>query len=171
MNDSGSISESKGTKAISLLLILGGALGVALAVAFDVGLLTNSGTSFFSPSVAITGAFIVIYGWCIWTGVDLWRGRRQALTWARILFAIQVPSIMVPGFSYEFHTGFMLRIVAGGGLRFGFNFHLGSAFTFYFSPSIHGMALGVNIVAVIVLIYLVRASRPARTQPDKFGLI
>jgi hypothetical protein len=31
--------------------------------------------------------------------------------------------------------------------------------------------LGINIFAVAVLIYLMRAARPAMVKPDRFGLI
>ena len=165
------LPAAKGLKIISLLLMLGGCFGVALTVAFDFGLLTTSGMSIFSPTVAIAGVFIVIFGWCVWTGIDLWRGRRQALPWAKILFAIQIPTLIVPGFSYEFHTGFVVRIMASVPFRLGANFNFGSSFSFYISPSIHGFAIGVNIVAVIVLVYLMRAARPARIEPDHFGLI
>ena len=122
---------TKVIRIISLLLMLGGGFGVALTVAFDVGLLANSGVSFFSPSIAIAGVFIVIFGWCVWTGVDLWRGRRQAIPWAKILFAIQISTLIVPGFSYEFHTGFVVRIMASVPLRLCTNFHLGSSYSFY----------------------------------------
>jgi hypothetical protein len=115
--------------------------------------------------VAIVGVFNLIYGWGIWTGVDLWRGKNQALLWARILFAMQILAITVPGFTYEFHTGFIIQVLfRGAEIHFGFN--LGSSFAFYISQSIEGFALGINVFAVGVFIYLLGAGRP---KPNNLG--
>ena len=171
MNNSEAFLSSKGMKVISLLLMLGGIFGVGIAVLIDGRYLMSPGAKFFSPSVAIAGVFILLFGWAVLTGIDLWLGRSEALTWARILFAIQIPTIAVPGFSYEFHIGFILRFIVRSGFRIGFDFNLGSSFNFYISPSIQQFALGINVFAVGVLIYLLRAARPAAVKPDRFGLI
>ena len=165
MNES--IRNSKAMKAVSLLLIAGGVVGIIVALMADVRYLSIPGASFFSPSVAIVGVFNLIYGWGIWTGVDLWRGKSQALLWARILFALQILAITVPGFTYEFHTGFIIQVLLRGAqIHFGFN--LGSSFAFYISQSIEGFALGINVFAVGVFVYLMGAGRP---KPNNFGLI
>jgi uncharacterized membrane protein len=162
-----SIRDSKAMKAVSLLLIIGGVVGIIVALITEVRFLSIPGAPFFSPSVAIVGVFNLIYGWGIWTGVDLWRGKNQALLWARILFAMQILAITVPGFTYEFHTGFIIQVLfRGAEIHFGFN--LGSSFAFYISQSIEGFALGINVFAVGVFVYLLGAGRP---KPNNFGLI
>jgi hypothetical protein len=75
------IRDSKAMKAVSLLLIIGGVVGIVIAIALEGRFLSIPGAPFFSPSIAILGAFNLIYGWSIWTGVDLWRGKSQALLW------------------------------------------------------------------------------------------
>lgn len=152
-------------KAVSLLLIIGGVVGIVIAIALEVRFLSIPGAPFFSPSIAILGAFNLIYGWSIWTGVDLWRGKSQALLWARILFAMQILAITVPGFRYEFNTGLMLQVLYRSA-RIHFGFKLGSSFAFYISQSIEGFALGINVFAVGVFVYLMRAGRP---KADNWG--
>jgi len=95
---------TKPMRLVALLLILGGAIGVGLTIWLDVNLVMSSQIRIFSSATAIAGVFILIFGWCVWTGVDLWRGRRQALKFAMILFAMQIPVITVPGFSYALHV-------------------------------------------------------------------
>lgn len=165
MNES--IRDAKAMKVISLLLILGGVVGIIVGLMEDVRFLSTPGTSFFSPSVAIFGVFILIYGWAVWSGVDLWRGKSQALLWARILFAMQIFTITVPGFTYEFHTGFIIQVLfRSAQIHFGFN--LGSSFAFYISQSIEGFALGINVFAVGMFVYLMGAGHP---KPNNFGLL
>ncbi len=171
MNNSEAFLSSKGMKIISLLLILGGVFGMGIAIVIDARYIMSPGAKVFSPSVAIGGVFILLFGWAVWTGIDLWQGRSQALTWARILFAIQIPTIAVPGFSYEFHVGFIARLMVSSAFRINFGFNLGSSFNFYIASSIEQFAVGINVFAVAVLIYLMRAERPAEVKPDHFGLI
>jgi hypothetical protein len=171
MSSDDRIKVSLGLKLVSLLLIVGGVVGIGLTLWLDLNFVNSGQISLFSPTIAITGAFIVLFGWAAWTGRELWTGNRRALTWAKILFGIQIPLIQLPGFSYEFHTGFTLpiRIITGPRLNFGFNF--GSSFTFYISPQIQDVAVGINLVALIVLIYLERVTHPPAPAGDKFGLL
>lgn len=53
----------------------------------------------------MTGLYLVIFGWCVWTGVDLWQGKPQGYKWAKVLFAAQIPVITFPGFTYHFEVG------------------------------------------------------------------
>ena len=150
---------TKPMRIVALLLILGGALGVGLTIWLDVNLLMSSQIRIFSSATAIAGVFILIFGWCVWTGVDLWRGRRQALKLAMILFAIQIPVITVPGFSYGLQVGLLVRLAILRGGEFSGGFEFGSGFNFYISSDVQGFALGVNLVALFVLIYLIRVAR------------
>jgi hypothetical protein len=130
-----------------------------LTIWLDINLLASSQIGMFSSTTAIAGVFIILFGWSAWTGLELWRGRRQAIKFAQILFAIQIPVLTLPGFSYQFHTGFLVQIAVLEGVRFNFGFHLGSAFNFYISPEVQGLAIGINLVALFVLIYLIRTGR------------
>lgn len=171
MSSNDRVPVSMGMKLVALLLMVGGVVGIGVGVWLDIRWLTNSQASLFSASTAIVGVFILLYGWAVWTGLDLWKGRRRALKFAQILFVMQIPVFTIPGISYEFHTGFTLLIMILRGLRLNFNFNLGSSFSFYISSEVHGVAIGVNLFALFVLIYLIRISRPPVPVPDKFGLI
>jgi hypothetical protein len=151
---------TKPMRMVALLLILGGALGVGLTFWIDINLLLTSQISILSSVTAMAGVFICLFGWCAWTGIDLWRGRRQALKFAMILFALQIPILTVPGFSYYFYTGFLLRIavLTGGEIDAGFKL-ASSGFKLYVSSDVEGLAIGVNLVALFMLIYLIRVAR------------
>jgi hypothetical protein len=171
MSGDNRVPVTGGMKFVSLLLIIGGIVGIGVAVWIDVELMTNGQIKLFSPSTAIGGAFIVLFGWAVWTGRDLWRGRRQAITFATILFALQIPAFQIPGFSYEFHTAFTFVVSILSGPRFNLNFNLGSSFTFFISPQIQDVNIGVNLAALFVLIYLMRIRRSPVPVTDNFGLI
>jgi hypothetical protein len=165
MNGQERIPVSPGMKLTSLLLVIGGVWGIGIACWIDIGLV-NSGR-IFSQSMAIAGAFIVLSGWAAWTGRDMWLGYRRALPMAQILFALQIPLLRIPGFFYEFHTGVMWSILIMSGPRFTLGSNLGSSFNFYISPETEYIAIGINLFAVFMLIYLMRLSREfsADSQP------
>lgn len=164
MNRAGKLRVTSGIRVISVLLIVGGIVGIVVVLVMDTRLLTSG--RLLSPGVvidgifnlAVGGAFIVLLGWAIWTGIELWRGRRRALTWAIILFAMQVPSLTIPRFSYEFYTGIVMQVLVGSsGANFAFNF--GSSFDFHILGSFTGFVFGLNLAAIAILIYLVRARK------------
>jgi len=163
MNPDERFPVTAGIKIVALLLLIGGVLGVGVSAWLDLGLLGSSQLQ--ATSVVITGVFILLFGWAAWTGFELWRGRRQALWMAKVLYALQVPVFTFPGFTYELHTGLAVRFMLFNGLNLNFNFHLGSTFSFYISPEIQSVALGVNVVAVAALIYLDRRSRELSKAP------
>lgn len=159
MKGNNRFTVTNGMRIVGLLLIGGGAYGAFLTIRGYADLLTTSQAVLFSADTAIAGVFVLIFGWCVWTGVDLWRGRRQALKFALVLFALQIPALTVPGFTYHFHTGLQLRIgvLSGGEVSVGFK--LGSGLTLEIASDVQGLAIGVNLVALFVLIYLIRVAR------------
>lgn len=165
MNSSDSVPISTSMRLVALLLIVGGVVGIGVGVWLDIRLLTNSRISLFSGTTAIIGVFILLYGWAVWTGLDLWKGRRRALKFAQILFAMQIPLLTVPGFSYEFHIGLTVLIAILSGPHLNLNFNLGSSFAFYISSQVHGVVIGINLVALVVLVYLIRKSREISIAP------
>jgi len=142
-----------GVKITALLLAGGGLLGLASVpialVAFPQQLLSQP-----PLKVAFGGFYLFLDGWCTWIGFDLWRGKSHALKWARIIFALQIPYVTVPGFSYLFQTaGVTVQLFFSS---HGYNLKLGSYISIFVSPLIEGYAFGVNIVAIAALIYLTR---------------
>ncbi len=171
MSEDEQVPVSTGIKLISLLLMVGGVVGGGLTFWLEMNSVSSGQIRFFSPAAGVLGAFIVLFGWAAWTGRNLWLGKRSALTQAKILFGIQVPLFQVPGFAYEFHTGLTVPIKIAGGLHFSVGFNFGSSFSFYISSQTQDFAFGLNLVALFVIVYLVRISRPLTPAQDKFGLI
>jgi hypothetical protein len=165
------VPASTGLKFVSLLLMIGGVVGICITFWLETNFVTNGQIGLFSPTTGIFGSFIVLFGWAAWTGRELWQRKKQALTMAKVLFALQIPLFQIPGFAYEFHVGLTvpIRIASGGHIGSGFN--LGSSFSFYISSQVRGFAIGVNLAALLVFIYLMRISLAPAAPQDKFGLI
>jgi hypothetical protein len=162
-----------GIKFLSLLLIVGGAAGVLEGLWGDVQTLRQTGLRP-SSNLSIIAVFILLFGWCVWVGVALWRGKPHGYKWAKVLFAVQIPIVTVPGFTFSgFYTGLALHLMLSRdppNLRF--NFHLQSAIHFLISGEIENVLVGVNLVAVLALIYLFRVTSPDYGRKrDNFGLI
>src|SRR5215510_9955776 len=89
-------------KLLSLMLIVGGIYGVIFAIWFVVQTL-RQGNAIVPAGFGLL--FIAVFVWSALKGRDLWKGRPAGYKWAKILFAVQIPLISVPGLSYWFYTG------------------------------------------------------------------
>jgi len=56
---------------------------------------------------------VLLFVWSMFTGFHLWRGHNSGRKWATILFAMQIPILTVPGFSYEYYTGLSVKVIGG----------------------------------------------------------
>lgn len=161
-----------GTKVLSLLLIVGGAAGVLAGLWGDAQTLRQTG---FRPSanLSIVAVFILVFGWSVWVGAWLWRGKPQGYRWAKVLFAAQIPIITVPGFSFSLSTGLALNVILDlSPPILHFNFQLESAMRFLISGEIANALVGVNLAAILALAYLFRVTSPDYgRRRDNFGLI
>lgn len=146
-------------KLISLLLIFGGAAGVAIALWAEAGTASISHLAFIALAV-------LVFMWSVWVGIDLWRGKPHGYTGSKVLFALQIPLITFPGFAYQFYIGSVLGLSfsSAAETKLNLEFQLGSAINLQFSSEIENLIFGVNLVAVFVLIYLIRLSRKQRDR-------
>lgn len=153
-----------GVKLVASLLIAGGIIGVLYTVAIGVQVVVQQ--PFFAIFAVIS---IAVYVWSGLKGSDLWRGKPQGYKWAKILFALQIPVICVPGLLYEFNTPLHLNIMfghVGNAVMFGqtgaiVEFAFGPNLNLHvFSPELHCLFFSVNIVALIALVYLIIVSWP-----------
>jgi hypothetical protein len=143
----------KDVKFIAFLMIVGGVVGIGLSIWMA---LQTSGQQ---PAFAFYAlVFSAVFGWATWKGVSLWRGKPDGYKWAKILFAAQIPTLSVPYFSYEFYTGLSIRLMFGD-VTSNIGFNIGSSIEFYVSPAIQNTVFGVNIVAIVILAYLLKISR------------
>jgi hypothetical protein len=101
-----------------------------------------------------------LFAWCIPTGAALWRATPNGFKWAKLLFALQVPVFCIARFSYEFSTFFSFRVMIGNTTRH-IGGDIGSSSNLNLLPQSLDFLFGINVVAVVVLLYLIRASRSA----------
>lgn len=142
---------------LAVLLAVGGVAGI--------GVSAWMGYTFVQTHwiyILFAGALAALFVWSVNAGVRLWRGEPKGWKWATILFALQVPILTVPGLSYEFFTGLAVKIV-GGGPELNFAFNFGANANFYLSTETTGLLYGVNVVAILALIYLLR-NRPGKVM-------
>ncbi len=142
--------NSAGMKLISLLLSIGGAVGVAVSL----WALSHVASS---KQAVLAVLYACIFGWAMWTGVDLWRNKPRAYKWALILLAFQIPNISIPAFAYQFYTGLSFLVSFTPPANVGFELHLASLISFQSSPSVQDVIVGINVVAITALIWLLYA--------------
>lgn len=137
-----------GVRFLSLLLIVGGVLGIGIVLWMAYQFLQQHWVYIF-----LVAAFMAVFVWTTITGVRLWHGDPRGWKWALILFIAQIPVLTVPGFSYEFYVGLAIKVVAeNAGLSFPLNF--GTSINLYLDTGITDLVFGINLFAVAVAIYL-----------------
>lgn len=164
MNHVTSKGRKFGARIIAFFLLAGGLLGMlgsALSV-YQSGLHHR-------VSSGVTGALaILLFAWCIRSGVALWKATPSGYAWAKLLFAMQIPVFTITRVSYEFSTFFSVRLLIGNTTRH-VGGDIGSSLNLNLLPQPLNFLFGVNIVAVLILCYLIRSSRPmgaARLSPS-----
>jgi hypothetical protein len=153
-----------GIRILALLLLVGGVLGVAIALYMGYGMLQQHWI--YGLLLAL---FALLFGYSAFIGFRLWQGHPAGWKRALLLFSTQVPVFTFPGVTYEWYTGLAFKIM-GGNVEKNTVLELGSSVNFYLDTRITDVAYGVNVVAVAALIFLVAArSNPAfqRTLRDK----
>src|SRR5690348_5165014 len=158
----------RGVRIVSLLLSVGGLVGVGIASLTQFELLRQTG---FHPSLrtGLVGVFLFAFAFSIWIGILLWQGRRSAVFWSEILLALQIPVITIANVLYEFPEGCiaLIQLIPGSIIKFEFEFHFGSGFQINFGSEVEQLVFGINVAALAALIYLMRLSRAL--QPSTIG--
>jgi hypothetical protein len=158
-----------GIKLIASLLMFGGIFGAIVGLYQELQVLTTFGLRL----AALTGLFVLLFGWSAWVGFELWHGEPWAFKWAKVIFAAQIPNFAVHGFAFDgFYTGlraFFMVSEKPPTLRFGFN--LSSSIHFLISQQVDYWLFGINLLAVVALFHLMHATAEKEPARDKFGLI
>lgn len=139
---------SKSVKALAALLIVGGVvgIGIALLVGFQLA----------QANIAYAGLMLLLlalFAWSALTGIRLWRGDPRGFKWAVILFAAQIPVLTLPGFTYEYYTGIAIKLI-GGDVENALSFGIGATANVFVGTEAAGVAAGVNLVAIAALALL-----------------
>jgi hypothetical protein len=143
-----------GARIIAFFLLAGGLLGM----------LGSAMTAYHSVQqhralAGVSGMLsTALFAWCIPSGAALWRTTPKGFKWAKLLFAMQVPVFSIARFSYEFSTFFSFRLMIGNTTRH-IGGDIGSSSNLNLLPQSLGFLFGINIAAVLILLYLIRSSR------------
>jgi hypothetical protein len=145
---------TKGERGLACLLLVGGALGIGLSL-YLATLVLRSGP--IASLIALP--LVLLFVWSMFTGFRLWRGHNSGRKWATILFAMQIPILTVPGFSYEYYTGLSVKVI-GGHVDRPVAFSLGSNGNLQvFDPRVTDSAYGLNLFGLAATAYLVNRRR------------
>lgn len=142
------------TRAIAFLLIAGGILG--LVGSYLMGFRFIEQHQYLRLASLLVAAFLFVCS--IPAGVGLWQKNRYALQWAKLLFALQIPVFSFSRFTYEFSTFFSLRVMIGDTMRH-IGADIGSSSNISILPESAGTLIGINVIAVLAVIYLSAISR------------
>jgi hypothetical protein len=141
-----------GVRVLAVFLIVGGLVGIGLAVWMVV-------LGIQQPVFAVFAVLIAaLFAFTCWQGLQLWKGTPGGYRWAKVLFAAQIPALSVGGLTYGFYTLLSASIRIGSGVG-NFDFNLGSAFNLMHSPEPQPIYVGVNVVALVAFAYLMLQSR------------
>ena len=154
-----------GARIVASFLLAGGLLGLVGSI-----LALYHSVQRHQIPAGISGILSIgLFAWCIPTGVAVWRIKGSGLRWAELLFAIQVPVFTIARFSYEFSTFLSLRVMIGNTTHH-IGGDIGSSSNLNLLPRPLGFLFGINIVAVLVLLYLIRASRVCFREASRSAL-
>ena len=141
-------------RALALLLMIGGLLGVGLSAVMSARFLRMH----WAVYGVLFAALLLLFAWTALAGFRLWRGEPRGWKSATILFAMQVPILTVPVLSYEYYAGLALRLV-GGHVDKALTLSLGSSGNFYLDTRIHDWVYGVNLIGLVATVYLLTRRR------------
>lgn len=143
--------DKKLKMAVALLQIVGGLVGLGIIgrafLSGDVPLIT----------MVIHLGFVFIFAYGIIAGLVLIKMERLGMILSMIFQAIQIPIIMGPSLSYSMFSGACFNIYKHA-MGWGFNFNFGSSYVFHVNSGEPGL-MGINIVAVVLLILLIKEFR------------
>ena len=148
---------------LALLLIIGGAAGLAVAI-----------LALRLTSLATLLSLAFMFGLSTWVGAGLWRGRPRYHVWAALIFALQVPIVTCSAFSYRFFTAMTLGLTfeSVAEAKLNIEWELGSKLSFSYPSDTPGLILGVNLVAVAAVAYFLFVPRkPAKSHSQYQGIL
>jgi hypothetical protein len=140
-----------GIRILVALLLIGGVLGIVLTLYMGYGMLQQHWIY-----GLVFALFALLFAYSTFVGFQLWQGHPLGRKRAMILFATQVPVFTLPGVTYEWYTGLAFKIM-GGHIEKSTVLGLGSSINFYLDTRITDIAYGVNVVALVALLFLVVA--------------
>jgi hypothetical protein len=147
-------------KFIAVILTLGGIAGVFTVFWSQWQVFEKTGFGSWKPALLMS-VIAIVFAFTGWVGVELWTGRPRAYEWAKLALLLQIPQVSLAAFSYHFYTALAvyLSLQQGTESKLGFSFEVGSELSFLISSEVDDVVIGVNLIAVALLIYLIWAKR------------
>ncbi len=151
-------------KIIAGIQLAGGVLGAALVAVLIPKLAVQANVS----ALTLLPWLVPPFALSLIAGALLWRGGRVGEILSLINLGLQIPVLATSFLSYFFNSGVALRVwLSSDGP--GWFLFLGSQFHINFRPTTPGVLVGVNVVALLLLVLLIRAMPEdvaATTTPD-----
>lgn len=151
-------------KAVAAIEVLGGTVGIAMALSVAPGLARAAHMSLWVSLLVMLPAFVL----SLVAGLLLWRGGTFGQVLALLVLALQVPVISNPSFGYFFNSGLAFRIMLGPGGWSWYAF-LGSQIHVSWAEGASGTTVGVNVVGLVLgalLFAAIPTNEPARANQN-----
>jgi hypothetical protein len=150
---------NKWIKRVLLLLQIGGGFtGVSITVQTLMRVEPTVGV------VVISLIFGAIFGFGMVAGLALVENERLGIVLSQVYQAVQIPVVSSPIIVYRLCSGLVVNLFYQQGGNFGGNLRLGTEYGFYlFVKAPWG--IGVNLAALLLLVYLTRCQRK-RVEPS-----
>jgi hypothetical protein len=141
------------------ILTLGGSfLGITLA-------LQNMQQAPQLLALVFTGVFLALYCWGVWCGVALLEQKTNALESASVFWLLQVPYFMSPVIGGSFSSGASIIAYYNFASGLGWRLQFGSRFDYSFLQTDQSVAIGLNLFALLVVVFFgIVSTRPMTTQ-------
>ncbi len=152
-------------KTVAAIEIIGGLLGVGIGVAIGPSLAHAAGASLWQVEVLLLPLFILSLA----AGILLWRNRASGEILSMLVLALQLPVISSPVWGYYFNDGVALQVAFGSGVWSWYAF-VGSRVHINWAEGASGVTVGLNVVALAMLVMLVVAIPPDNAA-DEDGTI
>lgn len=142
---------------IALLSFLGGILGLKYwhTVVFKIGTI-----DLLNPmSVAIVTFVFTVYLLSLMGGILLFKNKRLGYIFVMVSYVCQIPVIITSALNYHITSGAKLWLTfihMPFLTKIDMHFKLGSKFAFSFYNAFEGYIIGVNVLAIIIVSYLIK---------------
>jgi hypothetical protein len=162
-------NNQKWNRAISVYEMIGGILGLGITILLILNLLPQLLNQEVPAFNKIFLTIIIVYalgGYLLSfvAGLFLWKNLDKGILLSIIAQAIQIPKVAIVGFSYFFVSGIELFLTISS-FSAGFTTYFGSHWNITLYPNNGTFLIGVNIVATIVLISLIKEYK--KNKKDK----
>lgn len=141
--------KTRWNKPIAILQILGGIVGILVSLVSLAALKPNF------LIILIFLPFVSLYLLSIVAGVLLWRRHRLGIPLSVIVQVPQIISFSINKLAYLFISGLQIAFILKS-KKIAIEFMLGSKWHLNFATEDHSLTIGLNIIALFIVIYLLR---------------